>query len=310
MIRLKKAAGSLKNINRMKDEFISNYQRFLFPYAYNIIGNVDDALDVVQESIVKFIESDASKILNPKSYLVKIVVNQAINFRNLIRHKRENYIGAWLPEPVSTENNAIHQIDRNNIVSYSLMVLMEKLSPKERAVFLLKEIFNYNHDEIAGIFDISIENSRQLLKRARLKIKNDEPGNHIHPADNLFVESFVAALNRADFSLLENLLREDVQIKTDSGGKVKAARNVIDGKENTLKFIRGIVRKFYEGSRVKVVNMNRQHAFVLIKNETIENIILFDSEENKISHIYLIRNPEKLKNISFGKEFILQNPVS
>ena len=289
----------------MNDPLIANYQKLLFPYAYNILGSVDDALDIIQDVIVKFTQLDKRSIENPKSYLIKMVINQSLNFTKLIRRKKENYIGPWLPEPVDAENGLIDPVDKEKIVYYSLMVLLEKMKSKERAVFILKEVFDYSHQEIAELLGTSTENSRQLFKRARSKIVQPENQKEQISSENKFIAAFQNALEQKNFQLIEDLLLEDVKLKSDGGGKVSAARKIICGKESVFKFIQGIIQKFYAGINFRLVNVNRQKGIALVYENQIINLILFEFKDDMIQNVYMIRNPEKLKDIDIRMEHLL-----
>src|SRR5690606_28153889 len=140
----------------------------LFPYAYNILGNIDDCQDVIQDVLIKFNEKDIDSISNHQAYLIKSVINQAINLKK--KNDRERQQKITLPEPIVT-NRGEDNIELDEILNYSMLVLLDTLNAKERAVFLLKEAFDYEHDQIAEILAISVENSRQLLTRAKKKLK-------------------------------------------------------------------------------------------------------------------------------------------
>ena len=144
----------------------------LFPYAYNILGNIDDTQDVIQDVLIKFNEKDDSTISNQNAYLIKSVINQSINLKK--KNDRERQQKITLPEPIIT-NQGENKIELDEILNYSILVLLDTLNTKERAVFLLREAFDYEHDEIAELLEISIDNSRQLLTRAKKKLKLRKP---------------------------------------------------------------------------------------------------------------------------------------
>src|SRR3954471_10200972 len=150
----------------------------LTSYAYNILGSYEDAKDVVQDVLLEMINRTDADIQNEKAYLIRSVINRAINARNKLQKMRSGYPGNWLPEPVATET-ADGNLNQRDILSYSLMVLLEKLDAKQRAVFILKEAFNYDHEEIADVLDISVENSRKILSRARAALQNGHIGEAV-----------------------------------------------------------------------------------------------------------------------------------
>jgi len=146
---------------------LKNYQNKLFPYAYNITGSSEDAKDAIQDVLIKHFSSKNKNIENETGYLIRAVVNQSINIKK--RRDKINLDKIWLPEPISTEK-ADDNINREEIISYSILVLLEKLTPKERAVFILKKAFDYSHKDIAETVDLTTENSRKLLNRAKTKL--------------------------------------------------------------------------------------------------------------------------------------------
>ena len=193
----------------------------LFPYAYNILGTAEDAKDAIQDVLYKFLAAGKEEIADPKNYLIRSVINQSINIRN--QRKKLQLGDTWLPEPVDTEQ-ADTNINLNEIVSYSLLILLEQLNAKERAVFILKEAFAYSHEEIAQTLNISVEHSRKLLSRAKQKINQVHapvaaPRNEdVTPA---VLEKFIHTIRSRDVKALENLLAEDIAYNADGGSVVK-----------------------------------------------------------------------------------------
>lgn len=280
----------------MHNTLPEDYQNMLFPYAYNILGSVEDAKDIAQEAIIKFMQNGKPDLENPKSYLIKIVVNLSINHKKLVRHQREFYPGPWLPEPMAIDRS-INSFDKEKILTYSLLVMLEKMTSKERAVYILKEVFSYSHSDIAEVLDIAIENSRQLLKRGKQKIEKRQPMAPMTLEENEYVEAFLRAFDQSDFSALERLLIDDIALSSDSGGKAQAARNVIRGKVNVMKMLRGLAQKFYKGTSLELRELNHEPAFIVRSNGNTITTILFDISEDKIDNVYLIRNPDKMNNL-------------
>ncbi len=285
----------------MTNELIQNYQNILFPYIYNIVGSVDDALDVAQESVIKFLKIDQKSIENPRSYLIKIAINQAINFKSLARHQREKYPGTWLPEPVQTGVETFHDVDREKIITYSLMVLLEKLSGRERAVYILKEIFHYTHEDISQTLNITVENSRQILRRSKKKISQDVYNTQIKTSNRPFIHSFIQALNSTNFKSLEQLLIDDITIETDHGGKASAARNTIYGSQNVIKFIKGLALKYYKDLEAEVTEINHAPGIIFRSRETVQTIIQFEMVQNRVKRMFIMRNPDKFKGVEKAK---------
>lgn len=276
---------------------INNYQETLFPYAYNVLGSVEDAKDVVQDILLKYISRPKKEIENIKSYLIKSVIHQSINLKN--RNKKLVHGEVWLPEPIAsdaTDNSVI----LDEVLSYSILVLLEKLNAKERAVFILKEGFEYSHKEIANILEISIENSRKLLSRAKstLKyIKKDQPGNQQILVDNQVLFQYLEAIRTGNVVDLKNLLNEDISLSADGGNTVNVVSDLTFGKEATSKVLLYVFKTFQEQQDVKISRVNHQPALMFFQNNQLVNCQVFEFEGNTIHHIFSVVDPEKLKTL-------------
>lgn len=280
--------------NKMNSEAL---RPLLETYAYNILGSYEDARDVVQDVWLKLLENPAGHVENPRGYLIKSVINHAINLKNRQKKFLKEYPGYWLPEPVATERADI-SLEHQEILSYSLMVLMEKLSAQERAVFILKEAYHYSHREIADTLDISEENSRQLFRRAKGGLNRE--ARHTDIPDNLKLEQLSAAIQNGEMHKLEVLLHEDIAIISDGGGKVSAAMKRISGVANVVKFLLGVYDKFYRNTSDLTIipsTVNHQPALFYYYDNTVINCLLFSVKGERIDHIYFVRNPDKLKNL-------------
>jgi len=267
----------------------------LTTYAYNILGSYDEAKDVVQDSYLKFIELDASKIEQPEAYLKRMVINLAINNKKRLNKLVRDYPGEWLPEPVATVG-ADSSINRKEVLSYSMMVLMEKLNPKQRAVFILKEAFDYDHAEIAEIIDITEENSRQLLSRAKRQIQSDTQVKKSSSSFD-FVNRYFSVLQHGDTQRLKELLKEEIKVISDGGGKVSASLNPIIGIEKSTAMLAGIYRKFYNNCPFEISTINHQPALFYYKDSLLISCLIFTIYENRIANVFIVRNPDKLKNL-------------
>src|SRR5579859_2151789 len=226
-----------------KTELFLEYKGLLFSMAYNMLGSVDAAEDIVQDTFLKWTEVDEEAVRHPKAFLVKILTNRCINYLNSARMRREEYIGIWLPEPLQNYDlNKVHaKVESYHALSIGMLVMMEKLTPQERAIFLLKEIFAYDYDELAEIFDKTTDNCRQILKRAKESLGKDtkrfEVDMKVHEK---ILNNFLLAIAEGNVNDLIELLKEDIQLYADGAGKsflVKGQRltafaKPISGKEN------------------------------------------------------------------------------
>lgn len=268
----------------------------LFPYAYNILGNIDDTQDVIQDVLIKFNEKDASTISNQNAYLIKSVINQSINLKK--KNDRERQQKITLPEPIIT-NQGENKIELDEILNYSMLVLLDTLNTKERAVFLLREAFDYEHDEIAEILEISTDNSRQLLTRAKKKLKLRKP-NIITSSknDRKYLEKYVETIRKGDVKTLEQMLSGEVQVLADGGSKLNVVAQLTSGIENTVKLMTYLYEYYQKDFEIKIEEINHQSALLFYKGTTLINCQIFElNVDGKIANIFSVVDPDKLMRI-------------
>ncbi|GHC65312.1 sigma-70 family RNA polymerase sigma factor [Ulvibacter litoralis] len=275
---------------------MKNYHDILFPYAYNILGSSEDAKDTIQDILVKYLIIDKNHIENEIGYLIKSVINKSINLKK--RNKKTTTTDVWLPEPLSTEN-ADDNINYNEILSYSMLTLLEKLTAKERAVFILKVAFDYSHKEIAETIGLTIENSRKLLSRAKIKLNNSKTKNNSIPKNETQkLKQYIEAMQNGNLSALEKLLSKDILLAADGGKNIKVVRELTSGITSTSKLLLYVYRAFLTGLEIKNTIINHQPAILFYQNEALKNCQIFEIEKNKIVNIYSIVDPNKLKSLS------------
>jgi RNA polymerase sigma factor (sigma-70 family) len=264
----------------------------LTTYAYNITGSYEDAKDIVQDAYVKFMQIDSETIENKKSYLIRIVINLAINFKNRQKKSIAQYPGQWLPEPIAAENADMY-INQKEVLSYSLMVLLEKLNARQRAVFILKEAFEYTHEEIADTLSMSVENSRKLLSRAKDQLQSSARVA-TQNVSRSYLHKFLHILKTGDTIQLEQLLVEDIQVTSDGGGKAVAFTNRITGRKDVTNLLTGLFKKFYTDVKIVVGFVNHQPALFYFENDKLVTCQILSVENDRITDIFFIRNPDKL----------------
>jgi RNA polymerase sigma factor (sigma-70 family) len=264
----------------------------LTTYAYNITGSYEDAKDIVQDAYVKFMQIDSETIENKKSYLIRIVINLAINFKNRQKKSIAQYPGQWLPEPIASENADMY-INQKEVLSYSLMVLLEKLNARQRAVFILKEAFEYTHEEIADTLSMSVENSRKLLSRAKDQLQSSARVA-TQNVSRSYLHKFLHILKTGDTIQLEQLLVEDIQVTSDGGGKAVAFTNRITGRKDVTNLLTGLFKKFYTDVKIVVGFVNHQPALFYFENDKLVTCQILSVENDRITDIFFIRNPDKL----------------
>ena len=274
----------------------------LFPYAYNILGSAEDAKDVIQDAMVKYLEGERREIEFERNYLIKSVVNAAINLKTRQR-KIHSTIEVWLPEPVATSDMADRNLYLKDVLSYSLLVLMERLAANERAVFLLKETFDYTHVEIANILGITQVNSRKLLSRAKKNLfkppaKGRTEGQNSHDRNVLL--RFVRAIRQRDTVQLENAMHDDIRFYADGGGKIPLLAVYCNGALQVAALLVKIYTLFLHSARMEFTEINHQPALLAYNGDSLNSCHVFDLQPktDKVLQINVVLDPDKLKSLN------------
>lgn len=275
-----------------ESDVIASLRPLLTTYAYNITGSLEDARDMVQDAYVQYMQTSAT-VENQRAWLVRTVINLSINRNN--KRKRMEYPGEWLPEPVDTHMPDGSLLGRD-VLQYSLMVLLEKLNARERAVFILREAFDYEYSEIAAVLDISAANCRQLLSRAKKQLRNSHPAA-ASPIPRTFLNNYIDIIQQGDTGRLEQLLHEDITAISDGGGKVPAAQQPVLGRKAVLAMLLGMYNKFYHAAVIKQGIINHQPALFYYHAGQLTNCQVFTVTGNEITGVYMIRNPDKLRKL-------------
>lgn len=281
------------------------YKALLFSIAYNMLGNIDAAEDMVQDTYLKWMEIDAIDVRHTKAYLVKIVTNKSINYLHSARQRREEYIGLWLPEPLLNYENP--KIESYHALSIGFLVLLEKLTPQERAIFLLKEVFSYDYYELAEMFEKTEDNCRQILKRAKDNLGKDtrrfEVDLKVHEK---ILHKFLQAISEGSMEELIHTLKEDIVLFADGGGRLFSTNNQrlaappkpIYGRENVSKLLLSAVSKldYINGLEREIIVANGLPSIISYSGGTPFSLISFELDGDHIRNIYLQINPDKLKH--------------
>ena len=295
----------------MTDEHAERFtalRPLLFTIAYEILGSATESDDVLQESYLRWADVDLSTVQDTKAYLAQLVTRQSLNALRAQSRRREDYIGPWLPEPllVETGNNtdASSDVILAESVSMAMLVVLETLSPDERAVFVLREVFGFSHDEIASTIGKSTAAVRQMAHRAREHVQSRR--KRFEPVDpKLSMEitaRFFAAASTGDVDGLIEMLSTDVVWTADSDGKVSAARRPVAGAERVAKLVIGLVRLAGESGRVEPAMYNNAPALKLYLGDSFEGVITVEITDGVISHFYAMRNPDKLAGVDIPRE--------
>ena len=289
----------------MATDVFATDKPLLFSIAYRMLGSASDAEDVLQDAWVRYRGADRSNIRSSKAFMTTIVTRLCLDRLRSAQKTREEYIGPWLPEPVLTSEleSPETMMQRSESVTLAFLVLLEQLSPEERAVFLLKDIFDYEHTEIADILGTTAENSRQLLYRAKTRLKEGRPRQAgTARSRRAIAERFARAFSTGDASELTALLTSDVGMWSDGGGKATAARRPLVGRDEVLKFLIGVHRigentGLIRDASLTIEDINTEPALVLRLGTRIESIFVLSIDNDAISGIRVVRNPDKLTRI-------------
>jgi RNA polymerase sigma-70 factor (ECF subfamily) len=275
----------------------TQYRPLLFSIAYRMLGSAMDAEDMVQESFLRWQAADTVGVDSPKAFLTTIVTRLCIDQWRSASRQREDYIGPWLPEPVLTENFQDPSPMAESL-SIAFMTLLESLSPLERAVYLLREVFDYDYAEVAKIVDKSEVNCRQMVSRAKAHLAAHRPRFEARPEEHsrLMME-FAQACATGDLDGLLSLLAEDAVVMSDGGGKVSAARNPVNGRNKVARFMLGVLSKRPDGFAVQARVINGQLAFIGYNNSQPYSIQTMEVDNGQIRRIFIILNPEKLRGV-------------
>lgn len=276
----------------------------LFTIAYEILGSATESDDVLQESYLRWAEVDLDTVADTKAYLAQLVTRQALNALRAAARRREEYVGPWLPEPVLVEDASADLVLAES-VSMAMMVVLETLTPDERAIFVLREVFGFSHDEIAAAVGRSPAAVRQMAHRAREHVQaRRKRFDHVDATvGEQITAQFFATAATGDVAALIELLAPDVVWTADSAGKVSAARRPVTGADKVARLVLGLMRGAAERAeaRVDLATYNNAPALVLYLGEQLEGVITVEITGGKISHFYAMRNPDKLAAITIPR---------
>ncbi|WP_242587248.1 RNA polymerase sigma-70 factor [Streptomyces sp. MST-110588] len=272
--------------------------------AYRMLGRVADAEDVVQEAWLRWSAADRSAVREPRAYLVRVTTRLAIDRLRQVQARRESYVGPWLPEPLATDfGDAVPDSAERAVlaesVTLAVLVVMESLSPLERAVFVLREAFGYPYAEIAAILERGEAAVRQLAGRARRHVEEGKPRFEVDPARQRdLTERFLAAAAGDDLEGLLGLLAADVRLVGDSGGKAKAPLRIIRTADKVGRFLLGAARSGVSGMEFVLRELNGGIALVAFSGGKADSVFQVDVADGRIQTVYIVRNPDKLVSLT------------
>jgi len=286
-------------------ERFTHLRPLLFTIVYEILGSATESDDVLQDSYLRWAQVDLSTVRDTKAYLAQLVTRQALNALRADARRREDYVGPWLPEPLLLdEHDPAADVVLAESVSMAMLVVLETLGPDERAVFVLREVFGFDYDEIASAVGKSATAVRQIAHRAREHVQSRR--KRFEPVDaqqsEQITAQFLAAAASGDVDALMSMLAPDVAWIADGGGKVSAARWPVVGARKVASAIVGLVRKGLSDMRIELVTCNSAPAVLVYSGDRVDLVIAVEVVDGKIANFYAIRNPDKLAAIAVPRE--------
>ncbi|MGW0942445.1 RNA polymerase sigma-70 factor [Streptomyces sp. NPDC002623] len=274
------------------------HRNLLFTVAYEMLGSVADAEDVLQETWLRWVKVDLAQVRDQRSYLVRITTRQALNRLRTLQRRKEAYVGPWLPEPLLTAPDVAEDVELSENLSLALMLVLESLSPIERAVFVLHEVFDFGYDDIAAVIDKSPSAARQIAYRARQHVDARRPRTPVSPEETrAALESFQSALATGDLQGLLDLLAPDVVFVSDGGGLKLAALRPVVGADKVLRYMAGSVAKADGAFTSEPTTINGNPGLVLRVDGVIDGVLAFRVDDARVTGLYYVRNPEKLTHV-------------
>ena len=286
------------HVDRATAAFVEN-RNLLFTVAYELLGSAADAEDVLQETWLRWAEVEQDEVREPRAYLVRIATRIALNRLRTAQRRRETYVGQWLPEPLLTSPDVAEDAELAESVSMALLVVLETLGPTERAVFVLREVFGFEFDEIATAVDKSPAAVRQIAPRARAHGEARRPRVAVSAAEaRAALETFRVAVETGDPQAMLDVLAPDVVLLADGGGIKQAALRPILGADRVMRFVSGGMRKTQAAVAMEPTVVNGSPGLALFVDGEFDGVLAAHVEDGRITGIYIVRNPQKLTRIS------------
>lgn len=288
---------SNESVTEATDTFVA-HRNLLFTVAYEMLGSATDAEDVLQETWLRWVDVDLTKVRERRAYLVRITTRQALNRLRTLQRRKEDYVGQWLPEPLLTSPDVAEDVLLAESVSMALLVVLESLSPTERAVFVLRESFGFPYDEIAGAVEESPDAVRQIAHRARSHVKARRPRQPASPAQTrTALEAFKVSVETGDVQALMDVLAPDVVVLADGGGIKQAVPNPVRGADKVSRLFVGGLRKAGGTLAASHMTVNGHPALRVTMDGDLDGVFTALVLGGQIAGIYYVRNPHKLSRV-------------
>jgi RNA polymerase sigma-70 factor (ECF subfamily) len=276
----------------------------LWGVAYRMLGSRADADDMVQEAYLRWHGVPTAEVRTPEAWLVTTTTRLCIDRLRQLRAEREAYVGPWLPEPLVEESPAADAaMELASDLSMAFLALLERLAPEERAAFLLHDVFESDYDEIAAALGKSEAACRQIVSRARRRVREERPRVQVSAAAReRLVESFMRAIETRDRDALLAIFAKEATLTSDGGGKAKAAQKVVRGGESVVRFMLGVLRKAREGLTLEKIVVNGETGLALRVNGQLFSVMSFATDDRQILGVYTVLNPDKLRGVPPANE--------
>ncbi|MGX1127851.1 RNA polymerase sigma-70 factor (TIGR02957 family) [Streptomyces glaucescens] len=280
-------------IDSATEAFVA-HRNLLFTVAYEMLGSATDAEDVLQETWLRWADVDLDTVRNQRAYLVRATTRQALSRLRTLRRRKESYVGPWLPEPLLTAPDVAEDVELADSVSMAMLLVLETLAPTERAVFVLREVFDLEYDEIAAAVDKSPAAVRQIAHRARAHVVARRPREVVSPAETRSaLEAFQQAIETGDLQRLLDMIAPDVVLLTDGGGIVQAALAPVVGADRVAR----VLGRIDAAVSLQPTQVNGYPALTLRLGGKVDTVLAMRIDDGLITGLYAVRNPEKLSRI-------------
>jgi RNA polymerase sigma-70 factor, ECF subfamily len=288
------------------------HRRRLLGLAYRMLGSMAEAEDAVQETYLRWHDTNRDIVKEPRAFLMTTTTRICLDVLKSARMKREEYVGPWLPEPITDTASLAPdaQTELAEDLSVALLLALDRLSPLERAAFLLHDVFDYSFSQIADALDRNEAACRQLASRARTRVREARPKGltpprgattSIDPRHQELLAAFISASRSGDIEQLTRMLASDARLVTDGGGKVPAALNVIEGNDRIAAFLAGVVRKgFTDDMSIRFEMVNGLPGLLIVSPNGLVQTNAFEFDGDAVTAIYIVRNPDKLKHLALS----------
>jgi RNA polymerase sigma-70 factor (TIGR02957 family) len=279
------------------DAFVA-HRNLLFTVAYEMLGSAADAEDVLQETWLRWADVELDEVRDPRAYLVRITTRLSLNRIRSLSRRRESYVGPWLPEPLLTSPDVAEDIELADSVSTAMLLVLETLTPTERAVFVLREVFDLPYDEIAEAVDKTPAAVRQIAHRARSHVESRRPREVVDSGQrSIVIERFMSAVATGDLQSLMDVLAPDVVLITDGGGVKQAALRPIRGADKVLRWLAGVMSQNAGTPSAERTTVNGGVGLRLLLDDELDTIATLRIDDDKVTGLYFVRNPHKLGRV-------------